>query len=250
MSKKILLVAMSLLCVAVLAVGGTLAYFTDKDSATNVMTLGGVDIIQNEQERTEDGSLEDFTQDKPLMPAVDTREDKTANPIVNGYFDPAYKNVVDKIVTVTNEHGENEKNKDAYVRTIIAFETATEYVENSEEIRRGPVEIFNTYIGVVGKGLTYTDIVVEIDGVQYVIAYKVYEDALAPGQTTEPSLKQVFMSPDADNEITELFMNTYTILALSQGTQTAGFDSAEVALNTAFGEINAENCAAWLAEVE
>ena len=93
-----------------------------------------------------------------------------------------------------------------------------------------------------------TDIVVEIDGVQYVIAYKVYEEALAPGQTTEPSLKQVFMSPDADNEITELFMNTYTILALSQGTQTAGFDSAEVALNTAFGEVTGENVLTWLAE--
>lgn len=249
MSKKILLVAMSLLCVAVLAVGGTLAYFTDKDYATNVMTLGGVEIMQNEQQRDEEGNLEDFENNKPMMPAVDARADNEPI-VVDGYFHPDYKNVVDKIVTVTNEAPEGAINKDAYVRTIIAFETATEYVENSKEVRRDAETIFNTYIGVLGKGLTYTDIVVEIDGVEYIIAYKVYEDALAPGQTTEPSLKQIFMSPDANNEIDELFGSEYTVLALSQGTQTAGFDSAEVALNTAFGEINAENCAAWLAEVE
>ena len=42
--RKIMLLAMALCMVAILAVGGTLAYFTDTDSADNVFTVGNVDI--------------------------------------------------------------------------------------------------------------------------------------------------------------------------------------------------------------
>ena len=42
--RKILLLAMALCMVAILAVGGTLAYFTAEDSADNVFTMGYVDI--------------------------------------------------------------------------------------------------------------------------------------------------------------------------------------------------------------
>ena len=67
--RKLLLVALSLCMVAILAMGGTLAYLTDTDSQLNVMTLGKVDISQNEQQQGENG-LEDFAQDKPLLPMV------------------------------------------------------------------------------------------------------------------------------------------------------------------------------------
>jgi len=159
------------------------------------------------------------------------------------------KNVVDKIVTVTNEAKEGAKYQDAYVRTILAFETATEYEEDTDTVRRDAEEIFHTYIGVLGSKITYTDIVIEIDNVEYLIAYRVYEDALAPQEPSAPSLKQVFMSPEANNEVSKLFGTEYTILALSQGVQTVGFDSAEAALNEAFGEITAEKCAEWFAEI-
>lgn len=42
--RKIMLLAMALSVVAILAVGGTLAYFTDTDAADNVFTVGNVDI--------------------------------------------------------------------------------------------------------------------------------------------------------------------------------------------------------------
>ena len=46
--KKILVLALTIAMAAILAVGGSLAYLTDKDNATNVFTVGKVDITLNE----------------------------------------------------------------------------------------------------------------------------------------------------------------------------------------------------------
>ena len=42
--KTILVAAIAVMLVAALVVGGTLAYFTDKDNATNTFTVGNVNI--------------------------------------------------------------------------------------------------------------------------------------------------------------------------------------------------------------
>ena len=68
--KKILTLVAALSLVASLAVGGSIAYLQDTDQAVNVMTLGNVYIEQIEQERAEDGTLQDFTQAKPLLPSA------------------------------------------------------------------------------------------------------------------------------------------------------------------------------------
>lgn len=54
--RKILLLAAVLTMVAVLGIGGTLAYFTDTDDATNTFTVGNVDIELTEPKWDEDGS--------------------------------------------------------------------------------------------------------------------------------------------------------------------------------------------------
>ena len=190
---------------------------------------------------------------------VDNREDKENDPVtVDGYFNGKMANVVDKIVTVSNDGSE-----DAYVRTIIAFETAKEYKENTDEVLRNGKEIFNTYIGTLkGKGFQWLKRdTIEIDGVEYVVGVLVYDEALAPEATSTPSLKQFFLSPDADNEVSLLFGEEYSILAVSQAVQTAGFEpvkdadgnvtktAAAVALDAAFGnleDIQAETLIEWL----
>ena len=253
MKKKIFA---TMLCVAMLAiavVGGTMAYFTDTDSVQNVMTTGKVDIFQNEQQRDANGTLVDFVQDKPLMPMVDTRADKTANPVVDGYFDPAMNNVVDKIITVKNEAAKGAINQDAYVRTIIAFETNTEYAAGTTDVLRDGKTIFKTYIGTLGDFELLSRDTITVNGVEYVLAVKVYEDALVPQQISYPSLKQIFLSPQANNEVELLFGDSYTILAISQATQTAGFDSAEQALNEAFGNletIEEDKLVEWLSAIQ
>ena len=130
--------------------------------------------------------------------------------------------------------------------TIIAFETATEYEEGTATVRRDGKTIFNTYIGTLkGSGfkMLNRDTGV-VDGVEYVLGVMVYENALASKETSTPSLKQFFLSPDADNEVSILFGNEYTILAVSQATQTAGFEdvngngtAADEALDKAFGNL-------------
>ena len=236
MKKKILSLCM-VGALAATAVGGTLAYFTDTDTAENVMTTGKVDIAQYEQQFDEEGALEDFEQNKALMPMVDAREDKTADPVVNGFFDSKMNNVVDKIVTVKNEAKDGAINQDAYVRTILAFETNTEYEAGKDTVLRDGKEIFNTYIGTLGDFELLDRDTIEVNGVEYVLAVKVYEKALVPQEVSEPSLKQIFLSPNANNEVATLFGDDYTILALSQGAQTAGFDTAEAALDAAFGNV-------------
>ena len=243
--KNVLLTGLSFVLVAAVAVGGTLAYLTSTDDDVNVMTLGDVKIEQNEYERVvnADGSyatktidgqtsyvLKDFSQAKPLLPSalvtngsgwgwdttlVDMSQvgSKGTMQVFN-----AGSNAQDKIVTVKNT-GES----DAYVRTWIALEDP--FTEGR--------------LGVnVGKKSYYTQTswtTVEIDGVKYSVSCFTYKEALKPGEVSTPSLFQVYLNSKATNEDMKLLGDTYEILAFSQAVQTAGFDSADAALNTAFG---------------
>lgn len=58
MKKRILAVAVAMICVSVLA-SATLAYFTDADTARNVITSGGIKISLVEQQLA-DGQLVDY----------------------------------------------------------------------------------------------------------------------------------------------------------------------------------------------
>ena len=238
--RNILLSGLSLVLVAALAIGGTVAYLQDDDSDVNVMTLGNVKIEQHEYERVvengaykvENGSyvLKDFTQAKPLLPSAiptnssdwgwDTTLVDMSQVGSKGTMQvfQAGSNAQDKIVTV-----KNTGKSDAYVRTWIALEDP--FTENR--------------LGVnVGKGSYYTQTswtTVEIDGVKYSVSCFTYKEALKPGEVSTPSLFQVYLNSKATNEDMELLGDTYEILAFSQAVQTAGFDSADAALNTAFG---------------
>ena len=238
MKKRILTIA---LVVALLATcfAGTYAYLTDKDAATNVMTLGNVYIDQIEEERNEEGKLVPFTQVKPAYPAVGDIEWANGTITVGGgtqkVFHEGLKNVVDKFVYV-----ENTGKSDAYVRTIIAIE-APEYDPN-DLIH---VNVNNT------NGVTMTTWApVDINGVQFVYAVFTYTNALAPNAKTPVSLAQVFLDSKATNDYCNAFGDTWEILTLSQAVQSAGFDGAATALDEAFGAADAANVAEWFAGFE
>lgn len=70
MKKKILTVSLVVILVAALAVGGTLAYMTDRDTVTNTFTVGNVDIALQEE----------YVANSQLMPGVEINKDvKIAN---------------------------------------------------------------------------------------------------------------------------------------------------------------------------
>lgn len=252
-AKKVLLMCISLVLTAVIAIGGTIAYLSDTKSDVNVMTLGNVYIKQLEEERvdrtklpTTEGNLKDFEQNKALFPAVfegssipwDTEsEADQAWKIVDRYNE----GVIDKFVTV-----KNVGNTAAYVRTIIAYEGDTVY---------GPL---GDYIHVVNNTTNVSPAIscewienVEIEGTIYTVAVYTYPKALVAGQTSVPSLKQVYMNKAADNDVIAYYGDTYDILVISQAVQAAGFPDAKTALNEAFGnpaEINASTGIALAAD--
>ncbi len=277
--KKSVLMILSLVMIAVIALTGTLAYLTDTEEAVNVMTMGKVDIEQHEYERAlnADGSykietiggadsyvLKGFTQGKPLLPA--TEVDANSNPynFGAGDYDPntkvkmsqvgshgsmdvfVSKSAQDKFVTV-----ENTGKTDAFVRTIIAFEIGSLTEAEFDEVIRS--SSFMTDQGV----WKVTDIgIADINGSNFYISEYIYNGAkalggvhengvLPAGETTYPSLAQVYMTGSATNEDVEAIdgnkNGTYDILVLSQAVQADGFENAKTALDTAFGVISTTN---------
>lgn len=65
MKKKLALTAAAVALVGTLAVGGTLAWFTDTEEATNVVTIGNVDVVWNENDqRITSNNKNDFGNNK------------------------------------------------------------------------------------------------------------------------------------------------------------------------------------------
>ena len=242
--KKVLLSILSLALVAILSIGGTIAYLKSEDSDVNVMTMGNVKIEQIEQEWNDNGELVKFTQLKPLYPYVGTLG-WTNKEFANGaYREFTMENVVDKYVSV-----KNIGKSDAYVRTIIALEMGSLTAEEFEQIGISINKIDGAEFDFAGTWEWSGDFVASIDGKNYYIMVATHESALSSGETTIPSLLQVYMSKDSTNEDVEKIDGNengrYDILVKSQAVQTNGFDDAKTALNTAFGESTGAKVQEW-----
>lgn len=272
--KKIIALLLTVVLTATVAIGGTVAYLQAEDSDANVMTMGNVKIEQHEYERVvdENGNYEkttvttksgstvsykvrEFTQAKPLFPSVgeitgwdDTAvrwEQLTNSLLAVGGQKPfaGLNNVQDKFVLV-----ENTGKSDAYVRTLIALE----YGSNTKDIVGLSTGDFWTWNGIG---------VVAINGNNYYVYEAIYKGAngrhdggvLPAGEYTYNSLGQIYLANKATNEDCEALdgndNGTYDILVLSQAVQVQGFNDAQTALNTAFGNVTAENVQTWFADV-
>lgn len=268
--KKVLLMCTAYVLVAALAIGGTIAYLQDDDSDVNVMTLGNVSIAQHEYERVVDANgdyvvdssvggykLQPFTQDKPLYPAtIPTTSAEWTYESTNAMFEQVgangggmtvfvEPNAVDKFVFV-----ENTGKTDAYVRTLIAFESGSLSVEEWDEV------VCTSYHFSWGDPVVIGSITVENNN--YVVLEYTYkgrpdkgfhENGILPaGEVTQCSLGQVYMRSTATNEDCEAIDGNkdgkYDILVLSQAVQAAGFENAQTALDTAFGK-SSEKAAEW-----
>ena len=243
MKKRILTVALVLALLAT-CFAGSYAYLMDTEAAKNVMTVGNVDIVQNEYERDEDGQLVAFENGKTLLPMGSDPAWANEEVTKDGYSFKMFadENALDKIVTVTNNG-----NTDAYVRTIIALE-AGKTAEEANDLWYNYIALTN---GVGKYGIEEdNDLYVKIDGTYYIIVVYTYKEALAPNKESVPSMTGVALYAKATNEIVQTFEGDYEVLVLSQAVQSSGMgDDAGAALDKAFGDVNAANVAEWFAEV-
>lgn len=235
--KKVLLSILAVVSVVALAITGTVAYLQSEDEDVNVMTLGNVKIEQVEYERDENGNLVDFTQAKPAYPAVGAiawaNEGVEVNGVEYKVFSEDLKNVVDKIVTVNNTG-----KSDAYLRTLVAIEAP----------EGDPNDLIHVNYNSTGVTLEAA-FLVDIDDVTYYVMPFVYNEALAAGAKSAPSLMQVFLDAKTTNEDCAKFGDVWDIKVISQAVQTKGFDNAATALNTAFGTPS-EKAAEWFGALE
>ncbi len=261
MKKKIIAICLVAVMAAVAIAGASLAYFTDTDEATNVFTVGGVQIKLHEQQRDGEGDLEDFEDEKILLPVVGS-----AQGAKDKYGLPTAENYVDKIVTV-----ENTGKSDAYVRVLVAVPADLEGPANepSKNILhwnygnkfRADGQ-YDTTANPQPSNADYSTkcvykdekTTVEIDGIVYNIYSFTYTDVLEHGKTTEyASLVGFYLDKDVDNRYDEDGNIVYTkggedlaydlsqgvkIPVFAQAVQAAGFESAEAAFTAAGLTVN------------
>lgn len=207
--KKIMTIALALSVASIIAVGGSLAYFTDNDQKENVFTMGNVDIELEEK----------FEQDSKLIPGGENM------------------NLVEKIVDVKNIGSE-----DAYVRVHIAVPKAA---DPCIHLVKGKATD-NTPYPWIWFDETYD---VTYENKDYTVHTATYQRRMTEnGKTVIPAIEAVYMDSAVTNAtISELkeygavVDGKLDIKVMAEGVQAEGFEDAESAFAAAFGEISETN---------
>ena len=235
--RKILLLAMTLCMVAILAVGGTLAYFTAEDSADNVFTMGYVDI---ELEET-------FEQFSDLVPGLDINKDVY---VKNTGSNPAYVRVHIAIPEIMDD-GDPSFNA---TKNFLHFNFTKESVVDGQW---SWLPEYSTGVGYKGNGAgNFNYYTTTIEDEEYAVYVVTYRSQLVKGaQTATQALDKVYLDKTVNavknedgtitytdtkgNSITmtpdEAGKNTLEIKVWAEATQVETFENAYDALNTAFG---------------
>lgn len=203
--KKALALSMAAILTVMAVVGASLAYLTDSREVKNTFTVGKVQIELVEQQKGEDG-LEDFEQDKTLLPGTSS------------------SNAVSKIVTVKNT-GANDAWVwvDLYIPAYLvssAYKTAPHTDDSQNALHWNSYGCFNveynesgyarkaTEDGIIDEDgkVTDSDMVAVEDGLwydyryigttddgAYVIVRSKMKNTLPAGKTSLPVLAQVYM---------------------------------------------------------
>lgn len=246
---------------ALVAVGGMLAYLTSEDSDVNVMTLGNVSIDLIEQERDGNGGLRDFTGNaegetpKELTPLVGSAQGEK-----DSFGMPKASNYVDKIVSV-----KNTGDSDAYVRVFVAVPAALEdagALHWNLGNKYAPNRNYTSdYVNPDSEHIKLSELEdVSIDGIDYNTYEFTYGKALAKDEVIDGIFVGFYLDSAVNyngknytingNEINYDITKGVKIPVIAQAAQVAGFANnvtlcaedaeatfriAENALDTAFG---------------
>lgn len=220
MSKKSLLVlAMTLSMVAILAIGGTLAYFTDTTEVkTNVFTTGNVDI---ELEET-------FEQNSKLLPGVDV--EKVVN-VKNVGSENAYVRIHLAVPSMLDSGSEDQPQFAAYNNTLHWNFTKASLADGEWNWHSSDVNGSSSYgPGYPENGGDWFFYQTTVDGILYNVYVATYETALATGETADTdAIYKVFLDTKVTNEqmseITKALKGNIKILVAAEGAQEAEYET-------------------------
>ena len=248
MKKKILVLCLVVALAVTAVIGGTLAYFTDTDNATNTFTAGGVKIDLIEQQSNEDHTgFVPYEGDKVLMPIVGSAQGEK---YPNGQ--PKAANYIDKVVTI-----QNTGKSAAWIRAYYAVPSALD--DGFGESFNAGMNILHGNFGNKDGVTTYEKewkwknngkwqyFETVMDGVSYNVYFADYYQPVAADDTTAQFISGVYLDknvdmkdgkyidprhPDADLSILEGTVK-YPVFAVA--VQAEGFDTAAAAMEAAFG---------------
>lgn len=244
MKKRILSLALVVVMVALAAVG-SLAYFTDKDSKTNTMTFGSVDISVSEM----------AYQNGKFVSISNPNEAGKLYPIANNKGVNLFNKWVSTTVASTSDS--------AYIRTIVLIEKndnlAIDYVNEgganccfpgihfaADGITNGAThKVSGVTYHTCKEGGHLTE-AVNVDGNEYWVVWFVdAEETAIPANEALSSLLGVHMDKNITQEQADGWgEDGVQVLVLSQAIQADGLSHAEAM--TALGEVTAANLAAWI----
>lgn len=213
--KSILMAAIAVMLVAVLVVGGTLAYFTDTKSATNTFTMGNVAITLDETD-------------------VNNPKARTANGNTYNVY-PGQTVQKDPIVHNTGKNA-------AYIRATVNVSNwmnlvAAYYPDFKETFPNdGYKAALNLLVGELGEGWSVVEVV---KGDTFTIGQfdakfiLKYDGTLAAGSETTPMFTQVMVPAGLDNANASTFSS---VKVQAQAIQADGFGTWEAAFNAFDGK--------------
>lgn len=220
--RKIMLLAACLSMIAILAVGGTLAYFMDTDVETNVFTIGNVEIDLKEE----------FTQNSKLMPGLDVQKKVT---VANTGSEDAFVRVHIAVPSMLDSGSEDEPQYAAYNNTL-HFNMSKDSLAEGQWSWNAASDGENN----PGNGGAWNCYQETINGILYNVYVVTYETALASGaETATAAMEKVYLDTKVTNEqvleIKQVLGDDWKIYVVAEGGQTSTFEDAYTALNTQFG---------------
>ena len=206
--RRILAISMSLVIVAILAIGATLAYFTDTKTATNTFTMGNVNIKLDETNVNDPDGDRVTSNEYNVYPGAVVEKDPTVHNVgANGAY-------IRATVNVSN-----------WMNLVGAYYPDFEPTYPNE----GYKAALNLLVGELGEGWSVVGVkagdVFTIGQFDAKFVLK-YDGVLASGADTTAMFKEVTIPAGIDNANAESF-NQIKIVA--QAMQADGFASWEAA---------------------
>ena len=206
--RRILAISMSLVIVAILAIGATLAYFTDTKTATNTFTMGNVNIKLDETNVNDPEGDRVSQNEYDVYPGAEVEKDPTVHNVgKNGAY-------IRATVNVSN-----------WMNLCAAY-----YPDFKETFpNEGYKAALNLLVGDLGEGWSVVDVeagdVFTIGQFDAKFVLK-YDSVLASGADTTAMFENVTIPAGIDNANANSFKE---IKIVAQAMQADGFTSWEAA---------------------